>query len=238
LESNRDGRPTHILLVGIDSRDSKDAGLPDSLTLINLEQETLLPISRSWEYSIIEQGEKLVPFYLGVETCEPFCGVKGLYAFSKLGELENNSDSQALDTLARVVEREYSIPSLAFVAFDLARAQGILSNLAPIEVSIAKPVPVGGQVIDGKYTDIRRYIPLGKKSLGGEDAFWFARARHGTSNNDRIARQMALVEAIAQQKSFPQIAFATLASSGMLMTDLTIWETASIAVYFQPHALN
>ena len=34
--SSREGAPSHILLVGLDSRSAEDAGLPDSLTLIEL----------------------------------------------------------------------------------------------------------------------------------------------------------------------------------------------------------
>lgn len=232
--SSRDGAATHILLVGLDSRSAEDAGLPDSLTLIDLGNGDVSPISRSWELSRIEPNKKLVPLYVGMEACEPFCGVQGLYAFSKGDGDTDEANQKALDTLARVVEREYGLVSLGVVAFDLQWAQGFLNNVAPIQFDVKSPVPVGGRIVNDEYSEVRRYITPGLKDLSGQDAFWVARARYGSSNEDRIARQLELLESIRAQKSAPQLFFGALSADGKLWTDIQSFEVMYLVGYFQP----
>ena len=228
--SARDGYPTDLLIVGLDARSKNDAGLPDSLTLYNLELSTFTAIPRSWEISRFGNREKLVRKYLGVWNCEPFCNIQGIYAYGNPDDGSQLEKDGRLEALRFVVEREYQIKSLGVVAFDLEWAESFLNNLGNIKINVEEPIPIGGIPLNGQLVEVTGYIPSGMQNLIPNESYWFARARFGSSNEDRMKRQLRLIRSILNQKTKADLLMAWRDAQGYSRTDLNGFESLSLIV--------
>ena len=220
---------SHVLVVALDSRTPEDAGLPDSLILLNLEDGSMESIPRDWQWSRIAPAKTLVEKHLGIGNCSPFCSIQGVYALSKLGQIGKASEEYALRKLVEVIRQEYEIPSLGVAVFDLTWAYSFLHKIGKVEVKISERLPVGGKDSNGSYTDIKRFLEPGPQSLEGEDLYWFARARQGSSNESRMLRQTELLSEIYSQFNSLDIIQAILSAKGRMYTDLSLWESIRLA---------
>lgn len=225
MSSSRERPATHLLVAALDARGGDDVGLPDSLILIDLESGERQSIPRDWTESRIEPGVNLVEKYLGLDRCEPFCTIQGVYAYG--GALQKNADGEfrGLEIMRSVIQKEYLAESVALVVFDLTWAYSFFHRIGPIELQVEKPIPVGGVSLNGKYVQVGRYIAAGLQRLEGDDLFWYARARFGSSNSDRMYRQEDLLEAAASQLTILHLVSAASSSVGFMATDLGPWET-------------
>lgn len=220
IQSTRDGEAEAVLLVALDTRNDGTGGLPDSLLLLDVETGALKSISREWTYSLLSPEQTLVEKYLGQQDCQVFCGIQGLFMYYQVADV--GGVLGALELLRKTIASEYRVASLAIVSFDLAWAKSFLNCIAPLQVDVKAPIPVGGNPTNGTLVEFSRYIPAGKSLLEGNDLFWFARARFGTSNSDRIQRQEVLVKEMFEQKSNWAIATCGLRVQDFLVTDLQV----------------
>lgn len=234
FESSRQKSPSHLLIVGLDARPGGDKGLPDTLMLMDLETGGLEQIPRNWQFSHLDPDVNLVSMYLGIQSCEPLCGIQGVYAFSKIGQEPPISESKSLDTLARTIEREYGLSSVAIVAFDLTWAYSFFTRIAPLTLELSEAVPVGGAITADGYSGVRRTIEPGAREFFGGDLYWIARARYGTSNEDRMRRQTELVEAILRQKNLLDITSAAWGAKGFLVSDIQMLELLRLVTFTIP----
>jgi len=229
-QSSRISPPTHVLLVGLDTRPNEVGGLPDALILVDLRTMTTESIPRDWETSIIQPKVPLVQKYFGVQDCQTFCGIVGIFVVPQL-EVGKDPDllkAAGLESLRRVVGTEYGLTDVAVVAVDLAWAKSYFGHLGPIKIAVKEPIPVGGKLLNGELTDIVRSIPPGFQSLSGPDLYWFARAREGTSNENRMDRHLQLVgEMLAQRTQFELLSTA-LKAKGYALTDLDFKDLVAI----------
>ena len=72
------------------------------------------------------------------------------------------------------------------------------------ELNVRDRIPVGLP-----HDDVYRYIEPGTRTLDGIDTLWFARAREGSDDYSRMARQKCVMNAMLQQVS-PQDGAAQL----------------------------
>ena len=63
-------------------------------------------------------------------------------------------------------------------------------------VNVRQSIPIGGLG-----DDVTGYIDPGKQKLNGFEALWFARAREGSDDYSRMARQKCVMNAMLQQVS-------------------------------------
>ena len=233
MASSRVLPATHLLIVALDARGGDDAGLPDALILIDLDSGERQSIPRDWTESRIQPGVNLVEKYLGLESCEPFCTIQGVYAYGGALQKTGQGYFRGLENLRSAIQDEYSVESLALAVFDLTWAYSFLHRIGPVELQVKDPVPVGGINLNGNYEQIDRYIPSGLQTLEGDDLYWYARARFGSSNEDRMHRQEELLEAVASQLTFWELFQAASSSVGFLRTDLGPWESIKL---FETHS--
>jgi polyisoprenyl-teichoic acid--peptidoglycan teichoic acid transferase len=227
---------THLLIVALDARGGDDAGLPDALILMDLASGERQSIPRDWTDSRIEPGANLVEKYLGFESCEPFCTIQGVYAYG--GGLRKNAEGEytGLEAMRNVIQSEYAADSVALAVFDLTWAYSFLHRIGPIELHLTEPIPVGGINLNGNYEKVDRYISTGRQALEDDDLFWYARARFGSSNADRIDRQQKLLQAISAQITMWDFLRAASSSVGFVATDLDAWEALrNFASYSRPN---
>lgn len=234
--SPRDDAPTHVLLVGLDTRANEVGGLPDAMVLLDLETMEQQSISRDWENSRNNPRIPLVQKHLEVQRCQAFCGIVGAYVIPQLDgekDLESRKE-EGLESLRRVVELEYQIPTLAVIAFDLTWARSYLNHIGPITVEVESALPVGGKLVQGQLVEIKRYIVPGEQALSGPDLFWFARSREGTSNASRMSRQLQIVRGILSQRGQLEILGSTLFAQGYFLTDLTVGDILPLLMAMNP----
>lgn len=224
--------PTHILLVVNDDFGDNSFPRPDSMTLISIGDSNRIeftPILRDWKYSIGEPQRTLSEKYFGVADCDPYCELKDLAVRAAIGESPSGGVSHQSRFSANVIATELGIVSIRVVEVTPEFVLSVLEPLGSFELEIVEPIPVGGKWIDEQMIDVRYYIEPGIRQLSAEDAIWVARARWGSSNEDRVRRQMELVSAILNQKSGLAIMSAGLSSTG-LETTLVGIDLAAIGV--------
>ena len=72
----------------------------------------------------------------------------------------------------------------------------LIDALGGVDVTVKERLPIGG---DENLNGVAEWIETGTHHLDGYHALWFARARHGSSDYDRMARQRQLQDAILKQ---------------------------------------
>ena len=234
FQSSRTGAATHLLIVALDARPGGDSGLPDSLVLLDLSSGQYSHIPRNWSFSLIEPSVTLVEKYLGQQNCQPFCGIQGVYAFSKVGIEASLSEVAALDALARVVETEYGLQNVAVSAFDLTWAYSFLSRVSPLQLDLREPIPVGGTQTSFGYEGVKRFIEPGLRDYYGGDLYWIARARFGSNNESRMDRQLQILNAILQQRTWLEVTLAAWGAKGFVLTDIQLSEISNLLSAYQP----
>ncbi len=95
----------------------------------------------------------------------------------------------------------------------------LVDAVGGVTLKVRAPIPVGGLG-----SDVTGYIQPGVRKLDGHDTLWFARAREGSDDYSRMARQKCVMSAMLQQIS-PQVALRNFqsiakASSEMLSTNI------------------
>ena len=95
----------------------------------------------------------------------------------------------------------------------------LVDAVGGVELNVRQPIPVGLP-----HEKTFHYIDPGKRTLDGHDTLWFARAREGSDDYSRMARQKCVMSAMLQQVS-PQVALRNFekiagASSAMVSTDI------------------
>jgi LCP family protein required for cell wall assembly len=95
----------------------------------------------------------------------------------------------------------------------------LVDAVGGVTLNVRSPIPVGGLG-----ADVTGYIQPGVRKLDGHDTLWFARAREGSDDYSRMARQKCVMNAMLHQVS-PQVALRNFekiasASSEMISTNI------------------
>lgn len=229
LGLNEDAQSPYVILVVLDSRNPNEGGLPDAITIVDTSDFSTQSVPRDLTQSR-NSDESLVMQYLGISNCEPFCSLQGIYAYGQLGlDLDRESAREiGLLALRDVVVEQYGLDSASLIALDMTWAYSFLNRVGSIQLTIDEPIPVKGMALDGEYVNVKRYLLPGNSLLSGEDLFWFARARFGSSNENRMERQGLLLESVLTQKSRLQLIQAALEAKGFISTDISFSKLFSI----------
>jgi anionic cell wall polymer biosynthesis LytR-Cps2A-Psr (LCP) family protein len=95
----------------------------------------------------------------------------------------------------------------------------LVDAVGGVTLNVRQPIPVGGLG-----ADVTGYIQPGVRKLNGHDTLWYARARDGSDDYSRMARQKCVMNAMLHQIS-PAVAVTNFeaiekASSAMISTDV------------------
>lgn len=205
---------------------------PDSMLLVDLSDPvgiSITPVLRDWTFSSLYPDRTLADVHFGILECEPYCELKDLAARVALERGPSEGPSTQSLVAAEVIQLELGLDAIRVLEVNPETVEQLFSALAPIEVEVFQPIPVGGKWIDEQMVDIRYWIPSGLQELSSEEMLWFARARWTSSNDDRVARQLQLVQALFDQRSIPAI-FSGFASSKGLRVNLSPSELMAIDI--------
>ena len=134
-------------------------------------------------------------------------------------ELFKKSDHPGVDATIMAIEGITDLDINYWAMVNLQGFRDLVDAVGGVELNVRTRIPVGGLG-----SDVTGYIEPGVRTLDGHDTLWFARAREGSDDYSRMARQKCVMSAMLKQIS-PQSAVTNFediaaASSEMISTNL------------------
>ncbi|WP_183094584.1 LCP family protein [Nocardioides stalactiti] len=217
-----DGR-YNVLLLGGDSGAGRWGLRPDSMTVASIDAETgrtiLIGLPRNMANFPFAEGSVMAEEFPDGFDCEG-CYLNGVSTWAEdHTDLFGDSDTPGIDATAMAVEGITGLPINYWAMVNLAGFKQLVDAVGGVTLNVRQAIPVGGLG-----DDVTGYIQPGKQKLNGFEALWFARARQGSDDYSRMARQKCVMNAMLQQIS-PQSVLTNFgdlaqASSDMFSTNL------------------
>jgi polyisoprenyl-teichoic acid--peptidoglycan teichoic acid transferase len=217
-----DGR-FNVLLLGGDSGAGRWGLRPDSLTIASIDAETgrtvLVSLPRNMADFPFRKGSVMHQQFPRGFDCEG-CYLNGVSTWAgDHTDLFPHSDQPGVDATIMAVEGITDLRINYWAMVNLQGFRDLVDAVGGVELNVRDRIPVGGLG-----SDVTGYIEPGVRVLDGHDTLWFARAREGSDDYSRMARQKCVMSAMLEQIS-PQSAVQNFegiaaASSEMISTDL------------------
>ncbi len=217
-----DGR-YNVLLLGGDSGAGRWGLRPDSLTIASIDAETgrtvLVSLPRNMANFPFARGSVMREQFPDGFDCDG-CYLNGVSTWARDNtELFPKSKTPGTDATIMAVEGITGLEINYWAMVNLQGFKDLVDAVGGVTLNVRSPIPVGGLG-----SDVTGYIQPGERKLNGHDTLWFARAREGSDDYSRMARQKCVMNAMLHQIS-PQAAlrnFSSIAkaSSEMLSTNI------------------
>jgi LCP family protein required for cell wall assembly len=208
IEDPVDGR-YNILLLGGDAGPDRLGMRPDSISIASIDADTgsttMIGIPRNMQRVPFAEGSPLWgPFPDGYD-CGVECLVSYLYLYGEEHpELYPNAadegSSPGIEAMRDAAEGILGISLQYYVLIDMQGFSDLIDALGGVEINSLCRYPIGGfEDSNGQPIEVVGWIEPGVQVMDGWTALWYARARHGTSDYDRMRRQREVQEAILRQ---------------------------------------
>ncbi|MGD9960386.1 LCP family protein [Nocardioides sp.] len=217
-----DGR-YNVLLLGGDSGAGRWGLRPDSMTIASIDAETgktvLFGLPRNMENFPFAKGSVMAEQFPDGFDCDG-CYLNGVSTWAGDNtELFKHRKTAGTDATIMAVEGITGLKINYWAMVNLEGFKDLVDAVGGVTLNVRQPIPVGG--LGDKVTG---YIDPGVRKLNGHDTLWYARARDGSDDYSRMARQKCVMSAMLNQidpktmvTNFQSIAKAT---TGMVQTDL------------------
>ena len=213
----------NVLLMGGDSGAGRWGLRPDAMTVASIDAETgrtvLISLPRNMQNFPFAEGSVLDErFPDGFDVEGQYLNSLSTWALDH-EQLFKGSENPGVDATIMGVEGITGLEISYWAMVNLEGFKELVDAVGGVKLNVRQPIPVGLPHEDGFH-----YIDPGTRTLGGHDTLWFARAREGSDDYSRMARQKCVMNAMLQQVS-PQDAlsnFEQIAAAGtsMVSTDL------------------
>ena len=213
----------NVLLMGGDSGAGRWGLRPDSMTVASIDAETgktvLISLPGNMQNFPFAEGSVLdKQFPKGFDVEGQYLNGLATWALDH-PDLFKGSKNPGVDATVMGVEGITGLEINYWAMVNLQGFKDLVDAVGGVELNVRQPIPVGLP-----HEETFHYIPAGKRRLGGHDTLWFARAREGSDDYSRMARQKCVMNAMLQQVS-PQTALTNFesiakASSEMVSTDV------------------
>ncbi len=217
-----DGR-FNVLLMGGDSGAGRWGLRPDSMTVASIDAETgrtvLISLPRNMENFPFAPGSVMDKQFPDGFDCDG-CYLNGVSTWAGDNtELFKRSKTPGIDATIMAIEGITDLKINYWAMVNLQGFKDLVDAVGGITLNVRDAIPVGGLG-----DDVTGYIKPGEQKLDGFETLWFARAREGSDDYSRMARQKCVMNAMLQQVS-PQTAVTNFesiaqASSEMISTNL------------------
>lgn len=198
-----DGR-YNVLLLGGDSGAGRWGLRPDSMTVASIDAETgrtvLIGLPRNMANFPFAEGSVMEEQFPDGFDC-PECYLNGVSTWAQDNtELFGKSKNPGTDATIMAIEGITGLEINYWVMVNLEGFKDIVDAVGGVTLNVRQAIPVGGLG-----SDVTGYIQPGVKKLNGHDTLWYARAREGSDDYSRMARQKCVLNAMLEQIS-PQAA--------------------------------
>ncbi|MFC9917611.1 LCP family protein [Agromyces binzhouensis] len=205
-----DGR-YNILLLGGDSGPDREGMRPDSMTVASIDattgQAVLIGLPRDLEDIPFPSDSPLAAVYPegygSIDGCEvDVCLLNSIYTEVELKSPEMYPDAAAqgsqpgIEGMRDAAEGVTGLTIQYYVLIDMQGFEALIDALGGVDITVEERLPIGG---DENLENVDGWVEAGPQHMNGYTALWYARARHGTSDYDRMERQRVLQEAILVQ---------------------------------------
>jgi LCP family protein required for cell wall assembly len=203
-----DGR-YNILLLGGDAGPDRQGLRPDSISVVSIEaatgKATMVGIPRNLEQAPFVEGSPLYgPFPDGYD-CGDNCLISYLYTYGiehpdLYPDAALNGSNAGVEAMRDAVEGVLGMTLQYYVLIDMQGFSDLIDSLGGVQIESTGRYPIGGgEDRNSQPINVEGWIEPGMQHMDGYTALWYARARHGTSDYDRMARQRQVQEAILAQ---------------------------------------
>ncbi|WP_181312313.1 LCP family protein [Nocardioides campestrisoli] len=223
--SANDGR-YNVLLLGGDAGAGRWGMRPDSLNVASIDAKTgrtvLVGLPRNMANFPFKEGTPMAEAFPEGFDCEG-CYLNGVSTWAQDNpELFPDLDKGEDPGIAATVSAVEGITGLDVNYWAMVNLQGFKSLVdatGGVTLNVRDRIPVGLP-----HESYFHYIEPGVKKLDGEDTLWFARARHGSDDYSRMARQKCVMGAMLQQISPEQalVNFEKIAKAGTDMVSTNV----------------
>ncbi len=217
-----DGR-YNVLLLGGDAGAGRTGLRPDSMTVASIDAETgrtvLIGLPRNLADFPFARGSVMRQQFPDGFNCEG-CYLNGVSTWAEDNtELFPRSKHPGVDATIMAIEGITGLQINYWAMVNLEGFKDLVDPVGGVTLTVRDPIPVGGLG-----SDVTGYIQPGTRTLDGHDTLWFARAREGSDDYSRMARQKCVMNAMLEQVS-PQVALRNFediarAGSDMISTNL------------------
>ena len=217
-----DGR-YNVLLMGGDSGAGRWGLRPDSMTVASIDAETgrtvLIGLPRNMQNFPFAEGSVMDRQFPKGFDCEG-CYLNGVSTWAlDHPDLFKGYDDPGTDATIMAVEGVTGLEVNYWAMVNLEGFKDIVDAVGGITLNVREPIPVGLP-----HEKTFHYIDAGVRTLDGHDTLWYARAREGSDDYSRMARQKCVLNAMLEQVS-PQNAVRNFeelakASTEMLSTNI------------------
>jgi len=206
-----DGR-YNIMLLGGDAGADREGMRPDSTSVVSIDAETgkadIIGIPRDLEYVPFPEDSPLYASYpngYGYNgTCDvDVCQLNSIYTEVELKSPEMYPNAVAegsepgIEAMRDAASGITGLTIQYYVLIDMQGFSQLIDALGGVDINVAERLPIGGQEED--LSDVEGWVEPGQQHMDGFTALWYGRARHGSSDYDRMSRQRVLQEAILKQ---------------------------------------
>ncbi|HWM05690.1 MAG TPA: LCP family protein [Actinophytocola sp.] len=194
-----DGR-YNVLLLGGDSGAGRWGLRPDSMTVASIDADTgrtvLIGLPRNMANFPFAEGSVMDEQFPDGFDCDG-CYLNGVstWAGDNTG-LFGKSKNPGTDATIMAIEGITDLKINYWAMVNLEGFKDIVDAVGGITLNVREPIPVGGLG-----SDVTGYIEPGVRKLNGHDALWYARAREGSDDYSRMARQKCVLSALLEQVS-------------------------------------
>ncbi len=217
----------NVLLLGGDSGAGRWGLRPDSMTVASIDaatgQTVLIGLPRNMSRFPFAEGsvlDKQFPRGFSGAGCEPYCYLNSVSTWAgDHPQLFKKSKTPGVDATIMAIEGITGLEVNYWAMVNLEGFKDLVDAVGGVKLRIRDRIPVGGLG-----SDVTGYLEPGVRVLNGHDTLWFARAREGSDDYSRMARQKCVMNAMLHQvspqtavRNFEQIAKA---SSAMISTDV------------------
>jgi LCP family protein required for cell wall assembly len=213
----------NVLLLGGDSGVDRWGMRPDSITVASIDEETgktvLVSLPRNLENFPFAEGSVMEEqFPDGYECGEETCMINSVSTWAGDNtELFGRSKHPGVDATIMAVEGVTGLDINYFAMVNLKGFRELVDAVGGVTVNVREPIPVGiGADVN--------YVQPGQRKLTGFEVQWFSRARQGSDDYSRMARQKCVMTAMLDQVS-PQTMltkFSGIAQAGSDMVATNI----------------
>lgn len=235
-----DGR-YNIMLLGGDAGADRTGLRPDSISVASIDAETgattIVGIPRNLYDAPFVAGSPLYGDYPDGYDCGDDCLVSFLYTYGEehpdlYPDAESRGSNAGVEAMRDAVEGITGLTVQYYALIDMQGFVDLIDALGGIQVDVQQRIPINGGVDgNGQPINVDGWIEPGDQKLDGYHALWYARARHGTSDYDRMARQREVQQALLSQFQPATVLskFQAVASAGVQTVDTDIPQGALAA---------
>lgn len=235
-----DGR-YNIMLLGGDAGADRTGLRPDSISVASIDAETgattIVGIPRNLYDAPFVAGSPLYGEYPDGYDCGDDCLVSFLYTYGEehpdlYPDAEAKGSNPGVEAMRDAVEGITGLTVQYYALIDMQGFVDLIDALGGIQVDVQQRIPINGGVDgNGQPINVDGWIEPGDQRLDGYHALWYARARHGTSDYDRMARQREVQQALLSQFQPATVLskFQAVAAAGVQTVDTDIPQGALAA---------